>query len=423
MAILEPIRIPSWWRPPSHIPPANFKDLVFAGYQGWFSAQGDSTLNQWWHWTPGTTPAPGNVFFELYPDVREYLPTDLFPTNLGSLGNGSPAKLYASVRDGVVDLHFRWMQQYGIDGAAVQRFVVEVKDPLHFPWRDAVNQKIKEKAEKYQRYYCIEYDVSGADPSTLVQDIQNDFAHLEQLGIVDSWYYARQNLKPVISLWGFSFPNSTATPSQASQLIQYFKNKGYYVVGGVTGWWRTTVPDWDTTFLQFDMIQSWSVGMGYQTDADFDNYFNNIVIPEKSYLAQNGVDYQTVISPGSAWSNWHSGAPRNQFPRRGGGFFWRQAYWVSLMRGQAKIAMFDEFDEGTAIAKAAENVSMIPTNQYFLTLDADGISMDSDFYLRLAGEATKMIKGERALTGSVPIPYRVVQLPPKPIGGWGKQTQ
>ena len=68
------------------------------------------------------------------------------------------------------------------------------------------------------------------------------------------------------------------------------------------------------------------------------------------------------------------------------------------------IAMFDEYDEGTAIAKAAEDSSMIPTNQYFLTLDADGVHLSSDFYLRLAGAANNMIKGQSPLTLTVPIP-------------------
>jgi hypothetical protein len=64
--------------------------------------------------------------------------------------------------------------------------------------------------------------------------------------------------------------------------------------------------------------------------------------------------------------------------------------------------MFDEYDEGTAIAKAAENASMIPNNQWFLTLDADGVVCSSDFYLRLVGDAAKMIKGIIPLTTTHP---------------------
>ena len=66
--------------------------------------------------------------------------------------------------------------------------------------------------------------------------------------------------------------------------------------------------------------------------------------------------------------------------------------------------MFDEYDEGTAIAKAAEDSSMIPTDQYFLTLSTDGTYISSDFYLRPAGKATRMIKGWDSTEEEVPIP-------------------
>lgn len=56
------------------------------------------------------------------------------------------------------------------------------------------------------------------------------------------------------------------------------------------------------------------------------------------------------------------------------------------------VAMFDEYDEGTAIAKAAENSSMIPTNQYFLTLNEDGVDLSSDFYLRLAQDGMRLVR-------------------------------
>jgi len=62
----------------------------------------------------------------------------------------------------------------------------------------------------------------------------------------------------------------------------------------------------------------------------------------------------------------------------------------------------DEYDEGTAIAKAAETKEQIPTDQYFLTLDADGVRVSSDFYLRLAHDGAKMIKGEIPLQDQHP---------------------
>lgn len=42
----------------------------------------------------------------------------------------------------------------------------------------------------------------------------------------------------------------------------------------------------------------------------------------------------------------------------------------------------------------AEDSSMIPANQYFLELDADGIHVSSDFYFRIAAEGHRMMKLE-----------------------------
>ena len=64
--------------------------------------------------------------------------------------------------------------------------------------------------------------------------------------------------------------------------------------------------------------------------------------------------------------------------------------------------MFDEYDEGTAIAKAAETADMIPTDHYFLTLDADGVRVSSDFYLRLVHDGAQMMKGQIPLQQTHP---------------------
>lgn len=93
-------------------------------------------------------------------------------------------------------------------------------------------------------------------------------------------------------------------------------------------------------------------------------------------------------------------------PRLHGDFMWQQ--FVNLREigiKNAFTAMFDEYDEGTAIAKAAEDSTMIPTDQYFLTLDADGVHVSSDFYLRLNREGTRMMKGEIALRSSHNVPF------------------
>ena len=63
-----------------------------------------------------------------------------------------------------------------------------------------------------------------------------------------------------------------------------------------------------------------------------------------------------------------------------------------------KIAMFDEVNEGTAMFKAASRRSDAPDQGYWLTLDADGTALPSDWYLRLAGKITE------AFYKSTPLP-------------------
>jgi hypothetical protein len=83
----------------------------------------------------------------------------------------------------------------------------------------------------------------------------------------------------------------------------------------------------------------------------------------------------------------------------GGDFMWRQIY-NALEAGskQLYVAMFDEIDEGTAIFKTAETSAQTPDEGNWLTLDVDGYDVPSDWYLRLIGNATKMLRE----SGSVP---------------------
>lgn len=67
------------------------------------------------------------VEFEFVPDVSQYPANCLFASTL-TAPNGQPVQLYDNTCEGVVDLHFKWMQQYGIDGIIVQRFLSHLTD-------------------------------------------------------------------------------------------------------------------------------------------------------------------------------------------------------------------------------------------------------------------------------------------------------
>ena len=65
----------------------------------------------------------GKDFNRSFPDVTEYAENSLAQTGFANLGNGKSTKLFDSNTKDVIDTHFKWMNQYGIDGAAIQRFV------------------------------------------------------------------------------------------------------------------------------------------------------------------------------------------------------------------------------------------------------------------------------------------------------------
>jgi len=67
-----------------------------------------------------------------------------------------------------------------------------------------------------------------------------------------------------------------------------------------------------------------------------------------------------------------------------------------------KIAMFDEVNEATAMFKLAPRRKDAPDQGFWLTLDADGRDLPSDWYLRLASEITRGFHGEISLKPAMP---------------------
>ena len=68
-----------------------------------------------------------------------------------------------------------------------------------------------------------------------------------------------------------------------------------------------------------------------------------------------------------------------------------------------KTAMFDEADEGTAMYKVAPTATQNPQGAMLVPLNADGVTLPSDFYLRLGGAATDMLRGTLAKTSTLPL--------------------
>lgn len=402
---------------------SEFTGKSVAGYQAWFVA---GTLTSGWvHWNFKTNgaPGPGTMSFEVCPDVSEYPDEILKPTNFALMGNGSPLKLFSSTSKDVIDTHFRWMREYGIDGAAVQRFIGNIGSAVINSPGSTIN-KIKEAAEANERIFYICYDTSSSGmEATWDETIKMDWVYnVEQNNLTTSPAYAKVGNKPVVQIWGIGFKGgkNPGTAAETIALIDFLKARGCYVIGGTPRGWRTgtsdskgvtqssTVPGDTENFLpvyeSLDMISPWMPGR-IRNNTDADNLFASTMQPDKSYCDARNIQYMPVNFPGFAWSQWKDGDV-NWAPRNAGEFMWKQAVNIKKLGVQNMyFAMFDEYDEGTAIMKNATDWSNIPTNQYFLTSSADGIWCSSDFQLRVAGAAVEMLKGQRSVTTTVPVAH------------------
>ncbi|WGS47852.1 hypothetical protein LFL97_38645 (plasmid) [Burkholderia sp. JSH-S8] len=389
---------------------------VLVGYQGWFRCPGDgSPDNRWSHWSAGNaTPSASTLTVDAYPDVSG-LPAASLCSVSGMTIQGQQAYLFSSYPPGTTQTHFAWMKQYGIDGALVQRFAVDIDHQRRE--NEAILKNVKAAAEHNDRVFAIEYDLTrdytGLPDDAVLSQLQTDWLHLvNDLGLTASPSYLRYRGKPLVSLWGLGFndKNHVANPQLAARIIAWFRQTANVsVMGGVPTGWGTpgtrsssADPAWPQVYASLDVVQPWAVG-NYVTPQDVDNWKIAVLQPDLTLAKKNGQLYLPVVFPGFSWHNLFPAAPANQVPRLGGAFLWRQVYdAVSSGAAAVKIAMFDEVNEGTAIFNVAGKRGDAPDQGYWLTLDADGRALPSDWYLRFAYEAARMVRGESPVTDVVP---------------------
>ncbi len=358
---------------------------VIVGYQGWFSCKGDgSPINSW-----------GHMNLEMWPDVREYFNTYsgcpfqqagvVQPAYTGTLGNGEPATMFSSYSQQTMNTHFLWMQQNGIDCAALQIFGSYLRSGGSLlAFHTGVAQHMMAAAETYGRKFYIMYDVSSTDAF----DANWINTMVNSLHVTSSPAYARQNGKPVVCFWGVGTSGRGAISTWVTK-IDWFKAQGCYVIGGALQGWRSSSDM--SCYNACDMIMPWMVGRTSGTPLP---YFESWYKDDLAYCKAHGIDYQADIYPGTGFYNSNSTWPKNKIPRMHGDFMWSQ-FAAATQTGvkSVYISMFDEAQEATSIFKCAEDSTMIPKGKYFLTLDADGVHVSSDFYLRLVNNGGRMVKG------------------------------
>ncbi|HEX6343118.1 discoidin domain-containing protein [Umezawaea sp.] len=394
-------------------PPGDVVGKITVGYQGWFAAPGDgSPINAWWHWSDnwGRPPSPSNTAITAWPDMGDYARG--YPTAYGNLGDGRPATLFSSYDQQTVDTHFRWMRENGCDTAALQRF-----NPFggEGPTRDAMAAKVRSAAEANGRKFYLMYDVTNW--LAMQSEIKTDWT-TKMSAHTASPAYARQNGKPVVCIWGFGFNDDGRpfAPGPCQDVVDWFKARGCYVIGGVPTHWRTGTEDSRTGFAgvyrSFDMLSPWMVGR-IGNVADTDRFHTDVNRPDQAECDARGIDYQPCVLPGDL--------PARH--RAHGDFMWRQFYNMVRLGAQGiYISMFDEYNEGNQIAKTAETQASVPVGSGFLALDEDGTACSADYYLRLTGDGGRMLKGEIPLTPVRPTPPVIGGPPPVVDLARGKPT-
>jgi hypothetical protein len=400
----------AFFRLAPEVDPSTLTGKLMMGYQGWFACAGDgSAYNRWVHWFGNNTPDAANAKFDFWPDTSELDADELFDTSL-TYSNGSPAKLFSAYKQKTVVRHFKWMQENHLDGVFFQRFLADLPGGNLSALRNQVAVNVRVGAETHGRVFAIMYDITGYSTNTLISKLTNDWLYLVNTQhVTNSPAYLRHKGKPVVAIWGFGYSGRDDTPAHAQQAISWFKAAGCTVMGGVPAGWRTlgtagsdTDPAWSSAFRAFDVISPWTVG-SYNNNTEADWYRSSYTVPDLAECTSNGIDYLPVIFPGFSWTNLNGG-PFNQIPRNGGNFYWRQAY-NAVRSGCTMIygAMFDEVDEGTAMFKMAPTAAQLPAQGTFVPLNVDGYNLNSDWYLRLADQAGRMLRGEIPVTSTIPI--------------------
>ena len=386
---------------------ASYKGLIMAGYQGWFNADGDGAGRGWNHYWKNQRLAPGSCKFDYWPEMSEY------PVQYNSpfyFSDGKQATLFSSYDESTVDLHFKWMKEYGIDGVFIQRFVTNLNNPVSYGHNQKVLASAFKAAERHGRILCIMYDLSGiaAGEETLLMEDWKKLVEQYQLkneNRLDN--YLCHNGKPLVVVWGAGFnDNRKYGLKEVRTIVDYLKNDslygGFSVMLGVPTYWRTLKNDTQSDTLlhtivrSADIVQPWFVGRFNE-----ETYlgFKDLLRDDMAWCKENGPDYVPVVFPGFSWHNMYPNYPSNQIPRNKGQFYWKQLAGVlSLGAEMVYVAMFDEIDEGTAIFKCAHQVPV--GESVFVPLDEE---IPSDHYLWLTGQAGRMLRKEIPVSAEMPM--------------------
>jgi pimeloyl-ACP methyl ester carboxylesterase len=396
---------------------------VLCGYQGWFTTPGDGSDRGWRHYAGRRQFRPGSCGIDLWPDVSELDEDERIATPFRHQ-DGRAAAVFSSHNPKTVLRHFRWMEQYGIDGVFVQRFAVETIEPKDVRHCNTILAHCREGANRSGRCYAVMYDLSGL-PSGGTRRVIEDWKLLvDRMKIgkdPKDAAYLRHLGKPVVAVWGIGFNDGRKySLEECEKLVEFLKNDRDYggctVLLGVPTGWRTLDRDSVTDaalhriIAKADVISPWTVGR-YRSLPEVADHARQRWGRDEKWCKDQGKEYLPVVFPGFSWHNSHRRSVLDEIPRQKGRFLWKQ-FGEAKKAGATMIyvAMFDEMDEGTAIFKCTNDPPVGASR--FVTLEG----LPSDHYLRLTGMGGKLLRGEIAAREELP-PREKVAEPPTTFTG------
>jgi len=387
---------------------SSYNGLVMCGYQGWFNAEGDGANRQWYHYNKKGQFKPGFSTIDFWPDISE---NSITYKTAFKFANGTNAHVYSAYDEASVDLHFKWMQEYGIDGVFMQRFVSEIKNPSGKNHFNTVLRHALKAAKKYGRAISIMYDLSGSSSGEM-DIVYNDWIELQQtfklLDIKQNPTYLWHNDKPLVAIWGVGFNDGrNYSIADTQKLLHTIKgdNTPASVLLGVPYYWRTLRKDTEENPLlhkviaEADIILPWAVGRYNQNSY---HIASDIIKDDIEKCQSLKIDYVPLVFPGFSWGNLKN-MPKNynQIPRQKGNFLWNQIATAKMSGAKMLyVAMFDEVDEGTAIFKCLTEDNL-PQNGELKFIGIEK-GLENDHYLWLTGQATKWFHGEASFSSEQP---------------------
>ena len=387
----------------------SYEGRVMCGYQGWFRADGDGSGQGWVHYCTAGKLDVEHLKVDLWPEVSEYEKT--YPTPF-KFKDGTPARLFSPWDQSTVNLHFRWMQEYGIDGVFMQRFYNVTRTPESRAVGRVILGHALQASQKYGRAIAVMYDLSGLRPGENCDSVIQDWKELvDQLKITSqgtNQTYLYHRGKPLVAIWGLGFPDRPYNIRDIGieNLINFLKNDPQYggcsIMLGVPTYFRELDKDCrpDPYLHQMmalaDVIMPWMVGRFTPLAPGDAARYGAEVKEDLAWCSARKLDYAPCVFPGFSSYNLSRGKSGraqilNREPRLGGRFYWNQIN--AAMESGAKmlyVAMFDEIDEGTAIFKCVSEPPQVAPPGKLLGYG----DVPPDHYLWLTGQAGRILRGE-----------------------------